>query len=224
MNKGCSKNNRDFIIALDFDGVVSNPYKLKVKYINELGYQITEKESGYDCCVRNGNVKEEDYQFGYRKALLEKPSQIPLQAGFKNTYLRIRQLKSKIYIITARSNDMIKNLKEYLNHYNIIVDGIINTCNKSKLDSLVEIKPVLFIDDSPFIMNQILEKREDIEYRCFFNTCKLILLRIPSNVVEPVHDKGIYEAESWNDVYNQIIILYESYKQTGLLDNADEAK
>ena len=39
------------ILALDFDGVISNPYHLKLKYINDFGYNIQLNECTYGLCV-----------------------------------------------------------------------------------------------------------------------------------------------------------------------------
>ena len=50
------------IIAIDFDGVISNPYHLKLKYLREYGYNISINQTPYGQCVKTGIVNEKHYK------------------------------------------------------------------------------------------------------------------------------------------------------------------
>ncbi|HUS49685.1 MAG TPA: AAA family ATPase, partial [Candidatus Paceibacterota bacterium] len=188
----------NFVIALDFDGVVTSPYKLKTQYINELGYNLSIEQCSRQDCVNKLGVKEEDYNIGSIKAYTEPPEKLPLEKDFLENFTKIRALKGiSIFFVTSRFNEMLKHLKDYLDYHNIKVDGVINTENKSKTEVLKKIKASVFVDDSVFKLCQILE--EDKE---FAKNCSLVLYRNIQNKMQKNPDKErIIEVDNWNDLY-----------------------
>jgi uncharacterized HAD superfamily protein len=189
-----------FIIALDFDGVITSPYELKTKYINQLGYDIGEDQCGYDACVRKLGIKKEDYETGLKKAFTEDPQKLPLEKNFLKYFKKLKQLDTvSFFIITNRTKDMLKHLEEYLKHHKIKVDGIIITEVKSKTESIEIINANIFVEDSPFKLSQIIKESEDIA-----NKCLLILYRNTQNRIESNPSEKILEVENWQELYRVI--------------------
>ena len=207
LKKANIKDN--FVIALDFDGVVTSPYKLKTKYINQFGYNITEGQCGYDYCIRKLGIKKLHYEKALFKAFTEKPDKLPLEKGFMKNFLKIKKLDNvKIFLVTSRHSNMLEHLRGYLEYHKIKMDGIINTGNKNKGYFLNKIKANIFIEDSPFRLNQIFSKNKNLLKKCIF-----ILFRNSANKIEKLSNKSVIEASNWGDLYKIIIKEYKDYME-----------
>lgn len=195
-----------FVIALDFDGVITSPYKLKTKYLNQFGYNIKEEQCGYDACIKKLKINEKHYVKALFRAFTETPDKLFLEKDFMENFTKIKNLKKTvIFIITNRNDNMLKHLEEYLKYYKIKVDGIIHTKNQNKLCALKKIGAKIFVEDSPFGLSQILIDKK------FLRKCCLVLYRNIQNKIEPNPNKKIIEVYNWNDLYE---ILFKKYRES----------
>ncbi|MBW2981173.1 hypothetical protein KY360_07190 [Candidatus Woesearchaeota archaeon] len=213
VNSFIKKNNleKKFVIALDFDGVISDPYILKTKYINEYGYNITEEQCGYDACIRKLGIKEKNYKSALERAYLADPKILPLQEGFKGNFPKLKRLKDAVLIlVTSRYNYMIKHLENYLKFNKIKVDGIFHTELKNKISILRKGFVDVFVEDSPFKLKQIFDKLNS-KNRKFFNSCTFILYRNKQNYIEKNPNKGIIEVKDWDNLYKAISKNYNKW-------------
>ncbi len=187
------KNN--FVIALDFDGVVTNTSELKTKYINELGYNIKEEESGKESSLKLGVLKE-DYLKGSRKAYMESPEILPLEKDFLNCFFELRNFENVlIFIVTSRYDYMLPHLQKYLKFHKIKFDGIIYTHENNKIDELKKINANIFVDDSIFKLKEILEKDNK-----FYQRCCLVLFRNNQNKNHEIDKRKIIGVNNWNEL------------------------
>jgi len=192
-----------FVIALDFDGVVTDPYKLKTFYLNEKGYNLSEEQSSALSCINKGITKE-DYEYATKKAFTSSPEILPLVPDFIEVFKRIKKLNQiKIFIITSRENDLLDHLKNFLGYHQIKVDGIINTNKKNKINDLIKIGARVFIDDSPFNFFQMLNGKKELKI-------KWILFRNIQNKLEKKPSKEIVEVGGWKELEK---ILFKEYEQ-----------
>jgi len=195
-----------FIIALDFDGVITSPYKLKTEYINQFGHNISEEGSGYDACVRKGDVSEEHYKEASLKALTESTDRLPLQDNFMDNYNSIVGLRdAAVYIVTSRYESMLDHLSKYLDHHDIFVNGIFHTSSENKATVLRKIKADLFVDDSPYQISQILKMDSKIA-----DECSLVLFRTKANEIEDSPDNRVIEISGWSELAS---LIRKKYKQ-----------
>ena len=184
-----------FVIALDFDGVITNTSKLKTKYINELGYTIKEEESGRETSLKLGVLKK-DYLKGSKKAYMESPRVLPLEKYFLKFFSELRNFENvALCIVTSRYDDMLFHLQEYLKFHKIKFDGIIHTHDNNKIDGLRKINAKFFIDDSIFKLNEILEKDNK-----FYERCCLVLFRNKQNKNQGVDKMKIIDVNDWNEL------------------------
>lgn len=192
-----------FVIALDFDGVITDPYKLKTFYLNEKGYRLKENECSVISCLNKG-VSKEDHEYASQKAFTTEPRNLPLEKDFLKYFNKINDLNEiKIFILTSRNEGMLKHLEEYLRYYQIKVDGVVNTKNKNKSESLIKIKANIFVDDSPFKLWQILKENNNIN-------CKLILYRNVQNSLEKKPSSKVIEVNGWEELINVIMNEYKN--------------
>src|SRR4030042_202629 len=200
--------NGKFVVALDFDGVVTNPYKLKTKYINELGYNIKPEQSGRHTCINVLGIPFEDYETGSIRSYTESPAKLPLETDFRENFSRIRNLeKIVLFFVTSRYDNMLQHLQEYMKYHKIKVDGVIHTQNKTKINSLKLINAKIFVDDSPKKIEEILLEDSD-----FFEKCNLILYRNIANKIETNPDRHhIIEVKNWGGIVNIITIKYQEF-------------
>jgi len=192
-----------FVIALDFDGVITNQSKLKTQYINEKGNNIKEEECGYDACVRHGNVKEEDYIKARGDAQTADPGVLPLAENFLKVFSYLKKLENVfIFILTSRYENMLEHLERYMKHYKIRVDGIINTADKSKTQHLKDLNARIFVDDSPYKLENIFKELEGDD---FVKKCSFILYRTKENSPEKNPSSLIVEIDNWKDLKEIIL-------------------
>jgi len=208
-NKIPEMTDKKFVVVLDFDGVITSHSKLKTQFINELGYNIKEEECGYDACVRHGNVNEEDYIKARFKAQTQAPGVLLLSDNFLENFEKLRQLKNiTIFILTSRYESMLEHLENYMKHYNIKVDGIVNTSGGSKLETLKKMNAKVFVEDSPYKLSKIFsELREDK----FLDKCQFILFRTKENSPEPSPNKRIIETDNWGELFAIIKREHEKF-------------
>ena len=145
----------DKIIAIDFDGVISNPYKIKLKLLRKMGYAISMNQITYGGCVKNGIVSEEDYNYANKKALNTGPDQVELEKDFLKYYTKLLKLPCKYYIVSSRNNIDMGVLHSIVKHHRIKFDGIINTNNRNKYFSLSDISADILIEDNSFFIEEI---------------------------------------------------------------------
>ena len=195
-----------FVVALDFDGVITAPYYLKATYINELGYKITPKESGKEDCLQLG-VKKEDYDVGSIKAYTEKPSILPLENGFLKNFKQIRDLKNVfIAIVTSRYDSMLAHLEDYLKHHKISVDAVIHTRYTNKAGPLALIKTSVFVEDT-------LSKLIDAKKEFSGDYCKFIFYRNIQNSNHKLKDSDVVEMDNWVKLKEFILSEYELFAE-----------
>lgn len=195
-----------FVIALDFDGVVTYPHTLKTQYINKLGYSIREDQSSRKSCLENLGIKKEHYESASVKAYTESPEKLPLEKGFIDNFSKLRKLdKVAIIILTSRFDHMIKHMQEYLKFHNIKVNGIINVNYQNKIKGLKKINAKIFVEDTLFRIEEILEQDPEIH-----KECSLIYYRNQSNRNFDKHYKEISEVNGWQELFN---IILEKYKK-----------
>lgn len=211
-NKEISEIIKDkFVVAFDFDGVVTNPHELKTKYINELGYNIKPEQCERYNCIRFLGMPIEDYEQGSRRANMEHPAKLPLEDNFIANFNKLKNLERiASFFITSRSGHMIPHLESYIRYHGIKVDGIFHTQNKNKIEPLKLIDAKMFVEDSPFKLKQILS-----ESSTFYKKCELILYRNIANKFEKnPRSEYIVEIDNCKDLADLIIKRYQEFFAT----------
>lgn len=184
-----------FVIALDFDGVVTAPYKLKTYYLNQLGYKLTEEQSSAISCLKL-NVTKEHHEYATKKAFTTPPKELPLEKDFLKYFKKLQKGYYKIFLITSRTEDMLEHLERYLKYHKLRFDGIINTKNKSKTEALRKIRAKIFVEDSPFKIKQMLYEDHHLIEKCFF-----VIYRNKQNLMERSPNGNIFETNNWKKLY-----------------------
>ena len=95
-----------FVVALDFDGVITSPGELKKIYINELGYRLQIDEVERDICLSKG-VPLEDYKKGAYRAYTEKPSLLPLEKGAKCGLIKMNTAARRLSRLMKKLNKTV---------------------------------------------------------------------------------------------------------------------
>jgi|SRR3989344_55537 len=188
-----------YVIALDFDGVITSPGEIKKLYINRLGYNLQLNEVEKNICLSKG-VSLEDYKKASYKAYTERPSILPLEKDFKEVFYKLRNLKEiAIFIVSSRYDHMVSHLEEFLKYNKIKLDGIICTSEKNKIDALMEINANIFIDDSFSKLKDIIDNNKK-----FHKKCLLFFFRNNQNKNIRIEDNKIKEVAGWKELENII--------------------
>jgi len=201
-----------FVIALDFDGVITNPHKFKTKYINqalrEIGadFTISEEQCSRKVCLGLG-IPKEVYEKASIRGYAESQEILLLEKGFAENFKKLRALEKIIIIIlTSRHDYMIKHLQKYLSYYKIRVDGIIHTKGGSKAEPLRIINAKIFVEDDVYKLEKMLKEDSRL-----FEKYLLVLYRNISNRIEKSPNKNIMEIDNWNDLFKVISTKYTEF-------------
>lgn len=181
-------------IGIDIDGVMTNLEQFEmdygIKFIQETGKgKITDITQYEIKKVFNWTDKEEE--IFWKKYIMEFAENKPRR--FVSEIIKELRQKHEIYIITARNNNELDNMSEYvkdwLKKYDIIYDNLIfseedklENCMKYKIDVMIEDKP----DNIIKISNQIPVICFDARYN---RNCK---------------GKNITRCYSWHDIKEKI--------------------
>ncbi|MBT4531452.1 sugar nucleotide-binding protein [archaeon] len=188
-----------FVIAIDFDGVITSPFKLKAKYLNELGLNLKEDQCQRKDCLKRG-IKLEDYKKKSIQAYTSPPQNLPLQEDFCEILDKIKNIEnSKIFIVTSRYDQMVKHLEEYLKYHKIKIGGVINTNKSEKLSILKMINAKIFIDDDIEILKQIIDEESSPS-----KIDKLIFYKNAGNKSEQKLSTFVEEVNNWSEVWQRI--------------------
>lgn len=139
-------------IGIDLDDTISKTDKMLYKYAkkfnkeNKIKYKIRKNEWDFDKAFGWNEENEKDFFSKYIKCVFES---VKIKKNAKK-YINILKKDNKIFIITARSEQNVKNVlticKEWLEKYGVKVDKIIvdgndkaNQCRQNNID--------IFIDD-----------------------------------------------------------------------------
>jgi len=190
------------IIAIDFDGVISNPYHLKLKYLQEFGYNISLNQTTYGQCVKNGIVKEEHYKIANQRALAAGPESVFLERDFIKYYKKLLNLPFDLFIITSRSDSDMDVLHKILDYHSIKLAGVINTNNHNKYDALCDISADIFIEDNSFFIMEIIKA---ISLNNNDNNMQIVFYINEVNVNESINNSSIIEVQGWKKLYKYLI-------------------
>lgn len=200
------ENMGKFVVGLDFDGVITDPYPKKAELLRKKGHDIKDEETGYETAVRTLGIAEEDYRAAVREAYTQPADSLPLVPDCIEGLEKLKELGCGICIITARPDDMKDHLTKVLDHHNIHVDEIVNTRNENKSRALKLRNCSVFVDDQPYSINRIIFDSPDI-------SCTLILLENKFNLQEPAVDERAIKAHDWKEVSKLIKEAYTKYKK-----------
>ena len=192
------------ILALDFDGVISNPYHLKLKYINDFGYNIQLNECTYGLCVKTNKVDPLHYKIANEKALSAEPDKIKLVDGFLKYYYLLQRFSVKTFIVTSRSDHQMNSLIDIIDSYNLKFYDIINTNGRNKIEALTLISADSFVEDNSFFIPSgkkfyASKISKNISFIYYVNEI---------NVNEKLNDPRIKKIHSWKSLYNYFCKIY----------------
>ena len=189
------------IIAIDFDGVISNPYGIKLKILKKMGYDVSIDQITYGGCVKSGIVSEVDYKYANKIALNAGHDLVILEQDFLFYYKKLLKLPFKYYIVSSRNDIDMKVLKSIIKYYDIKFDGIINTNNKNKYFSLLDINASILIEDNSFFIEEIVNELKKNKK----NRIKIIYYKNSVNSNEELDSPYIKSLRGWKNVYQYLI-------------------
>ena len=187
--------------AFDFDGVVTNPHDIKSQELIRLGYEVPPKHTERFYCVEKLGVPLEIYERATYKANIVRLLEIPLENGARDVLARLATRNVSLVIVTSRTQEEVQNVHSYLKINEIEVDDVINTDLGSKLETIRSISPIMYVDDSPSKLKDLLQLEDN---------CTLFLYRNVANI-HWISDDGQYKwlQGKWRDIELHFLRLAE---------------
>jgi len=190
------------ILAIDFDGVISNPYIVKLKILERFGYQIRIDQTTFGECVKTGIVRKEHYEIANQNALAAGPNKIVLEVDFIKYYKKLFNLPFDLYLVTSRVDKDMDVLYSILEYYNIKMDYIVNTNKKNKYFTLCDISADFHIEDNSFYVSEILKELKSNNTNKGF---KLIYYINNANANEKIINNDVMSIRGWQKLYYYLL-------------------
>lgn len=183
------KKLKDKKIAFDFDGVIANTNKEKIEWLRSKGYSIkcADKTSFYSELSQNLANSQIEKLYNNMSKIIFQPETLDKTKPILGAIKTIKRLSHKfnIYIITARTEELIKPIYDWLKKYNLSenIQDIISSSYESKQDICLKNNICFLCDDD---VRHLVNKK--VKRRVLFNTDKRKL------------KDDIIVAESWDEI------------------------
>ncbi len=142
-------------IALDFDGVITNPHNMKSQEFTKRGYNIPAHHTEREYCIEKYGIPLEIYKEVSFEVNCTRLKEVPLEKGVIRSLDYLIKHNFKIVIVTSRMNNEIEYVNKYLKSHNINISQIFNTNQETKMNVIENLRPVLFVDDSFYKVRDI---------------------------------------------------------------------
>jgi uncharacterized HAD superfamily protein len=205
------KAKKTLRIAVDFDGVVTNPHKRKKIELNRLGYSVSEAQSSRDYCVNVLKISIYEYRKAATRANVKGLLDIPLEKDAKKALNCLRDEGIQVYLVTSRMDDELKPLALYLRKHDLKVSGFLNSNEKSKIEVLLRLQADLYIDDS---ISKIFSVINDADYLKGLSHCHCCLFRNEANEYIKISKRdGIDIVSSWKEIVLKALEMTNELKE-----------
>lgn len=152
-------------IAFDFDGVIADTNKKKIEWLRSKGYNIkcADKTSFYSELGQNLSKTKVEELYNNMSKVIFRPEMLYKTKPILGAIKAIKRLSHKfdIYIITARTEKLIKPIHDWLKKYSLSenIQGIISSSYESKQDICIK-NNICFLcdDDIRHLVNKKVEK------------------------------------------------------------------
>lgn len=164
-----------FAVALDFDGVFTNPHQMKRAYLEDKGFrgipvEMTSKEG-----AAQWGVPKTIYEAMINELYTQGMEQMPEEPGMVTAFNRLKKEGCPLYVVTSRTDEQAKYMRKWLADRNLQLDGIVNTSEMPKSEAIKLIDASVFIDDS-------VSKLVEVAENCPGTDC--VLYQTPVNTKE----------------------------------------
>ena len=180
---------KDKKIAFDFDGVIADTNKEKIKWLRNKGFSIkcADKTSFYSELSYILTNTEIDELYNNMSKIIFQPETLYRTKPVLGAIEKIKKLSQNfnIYIVTARTENLIKPVYEWIKKYDLSenIHEIISSSYESKQDICLKNNIGFLCDDD---VRHLIDKK--IRVRILFNTGE-----------RRVKD-GIIVVESWDEI------------------------
>lgn len=180
------------IVAIDFDGVITDHVAVKSELFKQRGYVISPSETDRQNIVESKGIPESVYNEVSREANLSLNG-TPLQSDVERGLKHLSNIGFQLVIITSRFDDEAEEMVDFLSEKNFPVEGYINTAREPKADALQQIGAEMLIDDSYYKLESVLEQLDS-------DQCKLLFFQHRGNKNIVNINSEITVVDGWEDV------------------------
>lgn len=183
-------------IGIDFDGVIIDSSKLKIKIAKELfGFELTPETANKDNILSRG-VDLKTYSDTFKRIILQERSDEVELVPFAKEIIDKLYANNVIYVITSRFDDEVPYVRIMLKNRNIKYHHLINTVDQPKEEACLKNRIHIYLDDG-------VKKLEQIRN----GYTKLFLLTKLDNKNIRIENDRIQRVSDWKDFYNKIKYL-----------------
>lgn len=197
INLSRATEDPDCVVAIDFDGVITNPHKIKAEALSTAGFDITPAETSREYCVKRNQIPEETYEQIINALYTKRTDEIPLRKGAKSGLEKLTTAGLTPVVVTSRNDDEAESMVQYINQHDLDVYGYINTRRGPKRDLIVELGAQAFIDDSQQKLTPLLETQpSQVDIYYFQND--------GNRRIEPTHN-DILVIDCWSEFVRRVV-------------------
>lgn len=180
------------VIAIDFDGVVTDHTSVKSTKFRKRGFDLDPSETDRQFCINRRGVPEEIYNEVSRETNLSLET-TPLRTGVYDGLISLQNAGYTPVIITSRYDDEATAMMEYIDHHDLPVDWYINTDRRPKSAALVATDAIALIDDSYYKIKAVSESPA-------VNGRDLLFFRHEANRYREIDTPAVGTVNGWSEL------------------------
>jgi len=196
--KKVKKKKNKIVVAIDFDGVITHPHKIKADILRERGFNIKDTETERSYCTTKLQIPKKEYEFATNKANVEDIMKLPLERGAKKSIDNLNKKGVEFIVVTSRFDNEIPAVINYIKHHKLKIKKIINVNYSTKTEVIKKISPHFFIEDIDTKLNDVIKDLESQKDK-YPGKIKYLFFRNKANKHMKLPKKAI-EVNNWETI------------------------
>lgn len=170
------------VVALDFDGVVTNPHALKSRVFQDRGYDITERQTDRNYCLNVRQMEKADYEDVSHTVNVERLDEVPLRDGAVSGLKRLIEEGFHPVLVTSRHDEEVPPMLEYIRTHELPVSEYLNTGREPKIEAARALGARTVVDDSLSKLERFIEDGEERTLIFFRNEGNSYVESVPNEI------------------------------------------
>jgi hypothetical protein len=171
------------VIAVDFDGVVTNPHTLKSQEFQKRGYDISERQTDRNYCLNVRDIEKANYEAVSHAVNVSRLDQVPIRDEAAEGLQQLVDEGLYPVLVTSRHDEEIPPMLEYVRKHRLPVSEYLNTGRDPKIGAARTLGACIIVDDSLSKLERFVEEEEGERTLIFFqNEANSYVESIPEEV------------------------------------------
>jgi len=184
-------------VAIDFDGVITNPHVLKSEQFAREGYDVASTETDREYCLETKNIPKPDYERVSRAVNVDRLNEVPIRDGAKDALRTMVAQGVTPVVVTSRCDDEVAPMREFIGSHDLPIHECFNTGRESKTAAVERCGADAFVDDSYSKLVPFIKAADSLSLDLYY-------FRNQANGHVERVDQSVTVVESWKKLLQEI--------------------